>query len=115
MELRSLTSSEMTKFCHLIHSPHKGEFLITISFKSILTINNDIFHCPEFEIVCNLQKKLEFSPMQRKNITVTTTFLKDSTMFSWFIRKNDYNEANQKTEFEDILNCLTISYRCLEN
>ena len=115
MELRSLTSSEKANYCHLIQSPHTGEFLVVISFKSLLTVNSGIFQCSEVEIICDLQKNLEFSPMQRKNIIVKTTFLKDSTTFSWFIRKNDYNEANQKTEFEDILNCLTISYRCLEN
>ena len=104
-----------TQYCKIIPSAIKNEFLLVIPFWALLKLNQNIFEYSRLEVVCDPAPGSIFSPNQRMNTVVKTSFLTESTFFSYFFRKIDYNELNQSTEFETLLNSLTISFRCLEN
>ena len=115
MDFQPLTSQQVLDFCTVIKSSIKHEFIVSIPFKALLELQNDIYNYPQLEIKCELQSRLEFSPVQRNSIIVKTPYLTETTMFTYFIRIIEYNELNQIMGIEDILNNVILSYRCLEN
>ena len=115
MDLITLSSDFKSRYCKLIFSSVKNEFLLSIPFKTLQKLKSNISDFSRLELVCNPAKRTVFSPNQRSNIVVKTSFLSELTFFTYFFRTIDYNELNQSTEFETLLNSLTISFRCLEN
>ncbi len=115
MVFHDMTENEKFSSCKIIASYIKDQYLLRISFSVLLEFDRSILNYPQFELRCNLPKGLEFSPNQRKNLVVKTSYLTDSTFFTYFFQINEFFERNQKIEFEGLLNSLTISFRCLEN
>lgn len=115
MDFQPLTSQQVTTYCTIIPAHNKHEFVFSVSYKALLKLQPDLKKFSSLEIKCDLKKGLEFSPVQRTTIKVDTSYLTESTFFTYFIRIVDYNELNQITGIEDTLNGLTVSYRCLEN
>lgn len=115
MDFQTLTSQQVATYCTIIPAHNKHEFILSLSYKALLELQPDITSFSHLEIKCDLKKGLEFSPVQRNSIKVTTSYLTLSSFFTYFIRIVDYNELNQITGSEDTLNGLTVSYRCLKN
>lgn len=115
MNFRYMTTNEKFSACAIIASSIKNQFLLRISFSALLELDPTILDNPQFELQCDLHNGLEFSPNQRKNLVLKTSYLTDSTFFTYFLQINEFFERNKKIEFEGLLNFLTISFRCLEN
>jgi hypothetical protein len=114
MSLISLSSEQKKIYCKII-STSKNEYMLLISFGGIIKLQTDIFSFEEVEISCELPKKFVFNPPQMNNLKVKTSFLKESTLFTWVILKKYFSGLDEKEDVEKVLNSITISFRCEGN